>query len=289
MPRTYLVVRVKDHADPIVYPLEGEEITVGRSTANAIVVIEPEMSRTHFQLTLEPTGYTIHDLNSTNGTMLNGEPLTTTPRPLYMEDVISVGMAIRFELSDSGEQYRTLTKTDRLVTPEIDEPTEVRRATSRAEIERVIQATTTEPASGLGSGLEVGSLEKHILVAYGREDWEPVVAPLLTYLYDAGIPMWVDQYLNVGSADWQAALDQARLECPLLIIVLSPAAMQSEEVRRTWRHFHNREKPILVLQYRPVERLPLGVKKLPHVHYNTSLPEASYRLIVSKVQELLDE
>jgi len=54
-----------------VYPLEEDEIIIGRGEENGIVLNIPEVSRTHAVLSKSEQGYMIKDLGSTNGTFVD--------------------------------------------------------------------------------------------------------------------------------------------------------------------------------------------------------------------------
>ena len=54
-----------------VYPLEDDEIIIGRGEENGIVLNIAEVSRTHAVLTRAEEGYMIKDLGSTNGTFVD--------------------------------------------------------------------------------------------------------------------------------------------------------------------------------------------------------------------------
>jgi transcriptional regulator with XRE-family HTH domain len=64
--------------------------TLGRSLDNDIVVEHSRVSRHHAQVVFERATYVLHDLQSTNGTYLNGAPVTR-PEPLRDADVILLG------------------------------------------------------------------------------------------------------------------------------------------------------------------------------------------------------
>lgn len=70
------------------FPLQAERITVGRNSGNDIVLNEPVVSGQHAALQLKPEP-TITDLNSTNGTRLNGRAITKAL--LHHNDVIRIG------------------------------------------------------------------------------------------------------------------------------------------------------------------------------------------------------
>jgi ABC-type multidrug transport system ATPase subunit/pSer/pThr/pTyr-binding forkhead associated (FHA) protein len=63
--------------------------TVGRGRANMVQVLSPIVSGEHAKIELTRTGHTITDLNSTNGTFVNGHRLKPqTPHPLATHDII---------------------------------------------------------------------------------------------------------------------------------------------------------------------------------------------------------
>jgi pSer/pThr/pTyr-binding forkhead associated (FHA) protein len=56
--------------------LEGSRSTLGRRTSNTIPLDDRMSSGHHAEITKDLNGYTIRDLGSTNGTLVNGEPTT---------------------------------------------------------------------------------------------------------------------------------------------------------------------------------------------------------------------
>jgi ABC transport system ATP-binding/permease protein len=75
------------------YPLWGETITIGRASREAtweIRLTDRAVSRPHARLEHREDGFYVVDLESANGTLLNGIPVQA-PIPLKDQDVISVG------------------------------------------------------------------------------------------------------------------------------------------------------------------------------------------------------
>ena len=57
------------------FPIDQPAVTIGREAGHPIVLADPRVSRTHARVELGPSGATIIDLGSTNGTILNGRRL----------------------------------------------------------------------------------------------------------------------------------------------------------------------------------------------------------------------
>jgi hypothetical protein len=56
-----------------IFPLDQEEITVGRDLENQLVINDPSISRWHARLVAVDSKFVVSDLNSTNGTLINGK------------------------------------------------------------------------------------------------------------------------------------------------------------------------------------------------------------------------
>ena len=70
--------------------LEGIQITVGRGSKNDLDLDDRAASRRHAVLERLAAGWSIADLGSKNGTLVNGE-FVDQARPLYSGDEIMVG------------------------------------------------------------------------------------------------------------------------------------------------------------------------------------------------------
>ena len=87
---------------------------LGRDRTNQIVIDDGYCSRFHSWITYEDGHYYIEDLGSTNGTLLNGTPLTNR-RPLINADRVRVGRTdFTFLLERPPAPATTLDQTDTL-------------------------------------------------------------------------------------------------------------------------------------------------------------------------------
>ena len=83
-------------------PLDTERATIGRAESNDIVLTEATVSRLHAVAERYPTGWSIRDLGSANGTFVNGNRIVGERR-LQPGDEIGVGSARLFFRSPESE------------------------------------------------------------------------------------------------------------------------------------------------------------------------------------------
>jgi pSer/pThr/pTyr-binding forkhead associated (FHA) protein len=77
----------------VTFPLEGDQLIIGRDASNSIAINDAEISRKHSRLSFQGGKYVIEDLGSTNGTFVNGQRLAG-PVVLKPGDVVSLGEQI---------------------------------------------------------------------------------------------------------------------------------------------------------------------------------------------------
>lgn len=83
------------------YIFSGEEISIGRDPKNVIVVDDVQVSRQHLRIFQKDQELFVEDLKSTNGTFLNGKPLTKSQK-LKNGDLVTMGQNSIFEFQASG-------------------------------------------------------------------------------------------------------------------------------------------------------------------------------------------
>lgn len=77
-------------------PLEGDQLTIGRSSDAGLVIRDDYTSTNHARLILTAGVWSITDLGSTNGTFLKGRKVTR-PTPVPLNTPVSIGTTT-FEL-----------------------------------------------------------------------------------------------------------------------------------------------------------------------------------------------
>ena len=80
-------------------PLYADVCTLGRATENTISLPDAQASRRHAEIRYENGRHVLVDMNSTNGTTVNGSRISG-PRVLTHGDVIAIGaIQLRYEAS----------------------------------------------------------------------------------------------------------------------------------------------------------------------------------------------
>lgn len=268
----------------LVHPLKTKTVTIGRDLSNDIVVSDPEVSRFHIKLRWIETSFEVEDLGSTNGTLLNGAHLpAATPTLLHANDVVQVATLVEFRYTwqpddiEVEHQHKPSRSSAKLGTREI-----AQLETNEAKL---LGSKSKRKTSQLGTGLQPGALEDHLFITYAREEWESIVAPLTVILQDAGHKVWVDQYLTQGGDDWMLAVEQALSECWLLVVVVSPEALNAHHVRLAYRYFFNREKPVVPLVYTNVEQLPMELSNRKLIRYDSHNRKQTFEELAAEIQQ----
>jgi hypothetical protein len=218
--------------------------------------------------------------------MLNGVSLPPkTPKLLHANDVILIATTIELHYTWQPDdvQIEPSETTKEKVKSKVT-TSEVSLAQAETSESNFFAKTTRRQTSRLGTGLQPGSLVDHIFVTYAREEWESFVAPLTILLQDAGLKVWVDQYLVQGGDDWMLAVEQAMSECRLLVVVVSPEALASRYVRLAYRYFFNREKPMIPLLYAGVDEMPPELKNLHSIRYDSHNRKKTFDELIAEVK-----
>lgn len=265
MQQYFLMVKTPSRPKYAVYPLKEKTITVGRGTNNQVIVIEPEISRNHLNLTRSRAGYFVEDTGSTNGTSINGRELNEKTL-LESGDILRIGKGIVIQYTNDPDDVISQSKTEDITdTPIVG----TEQSVGTNMLKPHFTNSRAQPSS-VGTGILPGGLQNQVLMLYDRSEWETVIAPIVNHLMSADIEVWVEQYLSQGSDDWLVAIEQAMSECWLLVVVLNQRSIQSKYISKIWRYFHNRDKPIILIMQEDFDQLPVGAQSTQKIKYVTA-------------------
>lgn len=107
------LVGVEGKARRVRLPINSA-LLVGRGASNHIILDDPRISRQHARLAPERDGTYLYDLNSANGTLVNG--VSVTKHRLQVNDVIRFGR-YTFRIESPPEAVSSTVEPDHLETP----------------------------------------------------------------------------------------------------------------------------------------------------------------------------
>lgn len=125
--------------------LENEQLTVGRSSGNDLVLVDPEVSRRHIRIIRRADGFAVEDTGSTNGTFVNGQRISHLTL-LQDGDTIDLGDTVRL-------RYLSSTRLPAVSEPEpvgmTDRPTQAYSPAMHQPVEPVVNGPrpATPPVS----------------------------------------------------------------------------------------------------------------------------------------------
>src|SRR5438876_11483647 len=96
-------------------------------------------------------------------------------------------------------------------------------------------AEMTSMTAGRNTSTSTGRAPR-VFLSYARADGEPFATELRHRLEAENIPLWQDRVGLEGGKDWWQQITDALDKVEFLVLVMTPAAMQSETVRKEWRY-----------------------------------------------------
>ena len=112
-------------------PIEADEVSLGRSSVNDVVIDDPAASSHHCVIVRRENRYTLRDLGSTNGTFVNGSAVSEVG--LAAGDVFNVGaMRITLQGDDIAAPVDATPPATVVVSPTAGQPPEFGLRRSRS-------------------------------------------------------------------------------------------------------------------------------------------------------------
>src|SRR5688572_21071485 len=109
----YLVIREGSKWTDVFRLVDGESVTVGRAPTNAIVVKDERCSRNHAEVFQSQGQWTLRDLDSRNGTLVDNQRIRTDYL-LQAGDIVRIGnshLAFVHDLSQAFPDSNTVLRT----------------------------------------------------------------------------------------------------------------------------------------------------------------------------------
>jgi TIR domain len=108
---------------------------------------------------------------------------------------------------------------------------------------------------------------KAAFFSYCRDDSEFALR-LAEDLKTAGANVWLDQLDIDAGQEWDSAIEDAVRQCPQMLLILSPASVQSRNVRNEVAFALDEQKAIIPVLYQDC-RVPLQLLRIQHLDFRT--------------------
>jgi tetratricopeptide (TPR) repeat protein len=111
----------------------------------------------------------------------------------------------------------------------------------------------------------------HVFICYSRKD-EEFVIKLATNLKRQGVPVWLDQWDIPHGANWPREIDRSLSDCARLLLVLSPASVDSDEVQSEWYTVLDEKKVVVPILYQKCH-IPFRLKPIQYIEFTSRSPD----------------
>jgi tetratricopeptide (TPR) repeat protein len=119
-----------------------------------------------------------------------------------------------------------------------------------------------------------------IFISYSREDTD-FADRLQADLHARGYDVWGGRLQLKGGRDWSDMIDMAIDRCEALIVVLSPDALASEQVRTEYSYAQDHGKRVIPLLVRQVPQMPPPLHSLQCIDFQHSYDAGVRELLIA--------
>lgn len=145
------------------------------------------------------------------------------------------------------------------------------RAEIRVLMEKPIQNLQAVRREAADSGRRVStipssSMRSRVFISYARED-SVFALQLVDALRVIGVDAWIDvQNITVGEK-WSDAIQHGLDRCDIMLLIISPASMQSRNVSDEWEYYLETDKVIVPIVIAPA-KIHFRLKRLQYIDFS---------------------
>ncbi len=131
--------------------------------------------------------------------------------------------------------------------------------------------------------LEIARLKKRdlptaqVFLSYSRVD-EAFVTRLANDLLKHGIEVWLDVFRLEPGTSWARQIGESLDSCQVMLLVLSPTSVGSENVDDEWNYYLDQKKPVVTVLHQPC-KVPYRLSKLQYVDFH----DQAYALALARL------
>jgi RNA-directed DNA polymerase len=108
--------------------------------------------------------------------------------------------------------------------------------------------------------------ESRVFISYSRSDKEFVLV-LTAALVKLGVSVWLDINDISPGSNWGTAIQEGLDCCTLMILVMTPASIESRNVANEWQYYYDNNKPIIPIRLKSVT-MPYQLNRLQYLDFS---------------------
>lgn len=144
--------------------------------------------------------------------------------------------------------------------------------------ERFMELSATSRAAAAGT---------EVFVSYAREDVD-FARRLTNGLRRLEVPVWLDVFNIVPGKSWARQVGEALDRCVLMVLIVSPHSMSSENSDDEWNYFLDKRKEVIPVLFEPAE-IPFRLKKLQYVDFAAQAFDSALTQLTVAIRQAVAE
>lgn len=120
-----------------------------------------------------------------------------------------------------------------------------------------------------------------IFLSYSRKN-EPFARKLARALSDLGLDVWLDVEDIPAGMKWSSAIQQGLDTANLLIVVITPASMESTNVEDEWQYYLDNKKPVIPVLLEPA-KIHFQLARIQYIDFHTQGFDVAFAQLITEL------
>ncbi len=121
-----------------------------------------------------------------------------------------------------------------------------------------------------------------VFISYSRTD-EVFARQLAQSLTDLGSDVWLDVVDIKGGENWSNAIQNGLEDCEMMLVIISPESMASDNVKDEWQYYRDKRKPVIPVRWRPTDKIHYQLSRSQYIDFY----DRDYAKALSQLQQQL--
>lgn len=121
-----------------------------------------------------------------------------------------------------------------------------------------------------------------IFISYSRQD-SHFALRLAHSLHSVGVITWMDIKDIPAGVRWSTGIQEGLKSCDIMIVIISPASMASQNVEDEWSYFVDEKKPLIPLLWKPAE-VHYQLRRIQYIDFYSQEYALAFRRLCDELQ-----